>query len=173
MAEIATNHDLYLAVEQLTVQYREHPRPLEEYLRALWGVAYRYGENEAFAPDEFFELLAEAFTAEPEPFGENWGDFYDFDDEFNLTDFTGVETRLARQIIDLREMAAAGQLDNEMRYFGIDSPRGSPWCNFDPLTFLECGMAGTFGGRDGEGVPLGDIPRWRFRNFLGAGQWYE
>jgi hypothetical protein len=50
------------------------------------------------------------------------------------------------QIVDLREMDRAGTFANDLRYFGVDSPRGSRWYNFDPLTFLECGAAGTFDG---------------------------
>jgi hypothetical protein len=43
-------------------------------------------------------------------------------------------------------MAERGLLDNEMRYFGLNAPRGSRWYNFDPCTFLECATAGSFGG---------------------------
>ncbi len=54
--------------------------------------------------------------------------------------------KLARQIVDLREMDEVGTLDNELRYFGIDAPSGARWYNFDPHTFVECGVSGTFGG---------------------------
>lgn len=37
-------------------------------------------------------------------------------------------------------------LDNEYRDFGIDAPRGSRWYNFDPVSYLECGMDGALGG---------------------------
>ena len=37
-------------------------------------------------------------------------------------------------------------MKNELRYFGMKAPRGSYWFNFDPATFLECGVVGTFGG---------------------------
>jgi hypothetical protein len=43
-------------------------------------------------------------------------------------------------------MAEQGILNNELRYFGTDSPRGQRWYNFDPCTFLECAIAGSFGG---------------------------
>ena len=31
------------------------------------------------------------------------------------------------------------QLYDKMRYFGIKSETGHRWCNFDPMTNLECG----------------------------------
>ncbi len=43
-------------------------------------------------------------------------------------------------------MKEQGILDHEYRYFGIDSPRGHRWYNFDPQTFLEYAMEGTYGG---------------------------
>jgi hypothetical protein len=102
-------------------------------------------------------------------------------------------------------MHECGTLANDLRYFGIDSPRGSHWYNFDPCTFLECATAGSYGGweagdptgrehvprpvavlgDDGsiESVDPRDVPSptvsiaevtWEdFRDFLGAGQWYE
>jgi hypothetical protein len=46
-----------------------------------------------------------------------------------------------------------------LRYFGINSPRGSRWYNFDPCTFLECAMAGSFGGwEEGDDTGRGYVP---------------
>jgi hypothetical protein len=40
---------------------------------------------------------------------------------------------------------------HQLRYFGITAPRGTRWLNFDPCTYLECAVAGTFRGwRDGD-----------------------
>ncbi|MFN9913238.1 MAG: hypothetical protein ACK53L_11680, partial [Pirellulaceae bacterium] len=39
-------------------------------------------------------------------------------------------------------------LKNEQRYFGLSSPRRTLWYNFDPIGYLECAMAGSFGGWD-------------------------
>ncbi len=41
-------------------------------------------------------------------------------------------------------------LDNEHRYFGVQSPRGSYWFNFDPCTYCECATVGSFGGWQGD-----------------------
>jgi hypothetical protein len=43
-------------------------------------------------------------------------------------------------------MEAAGTADNEYRYFGVKAPRRSTWYNFDIGTYVECAMAGTYGG---------------------------
>src|SRR5262249_46794018 len=68
------------------------------------------------------------------------------EDFTNQRGFVGWEARLIRQVVDLREMAEGGMLDNELCYFGINAPRGPRWYNFDPCTFLECATAGTYGG---------------------------
>jgi hypothetical protein len=69
------------------------------------------------------------------------------------------EERINNQIRDLGDMKAAGTLENEYRYFGIDAPRGGRWYNFDPHTFLECAAAGTFGGwREGDDTGRSYVP---------------
>jgi hypothetical protein len=67
-------------------------------------------------------------------------------DEVGSSGFDSWESFALRQIVDLREMAEQGMLKDEQRYFGIDSPRGQRWYNFDPCTFLECATAGSSGG---------------------------
>jgi hypothetical protein len=37
-------------------------------------------------------------------------------------------------------MAEAGMLENEYRYFGIESPTGFWWYNFDPRSYLEAAV---------------------------------
>jgi hypothetical protein len=118
--------------------------------------------------EEFFELLSSAFTLPAPPFEEAWRSRYTADannplmaclaakmglrqqsepaDGADATSFEGWESFVLRQIVDLHEMAEQGLLKNELRYFGINSPRGQRWYNFDPCTFLECAMAGSYGG---------------------------
>ena len=183
VADITTDRGLYFAVSQLIEQYKESTRSLEEYLRALCGAALRRREQDSFAPDEFFDVLAEAFTSVPiAPAEEFWResgpDLYAIDSA-HLSGRPGWIARVVRQIIDLREMATNGQLADKQRYFGINAPRGSRWYNFDPCGFLECATAGTFGGRsweddpDLEAAPLTAISWEDFRDFLLAGQQYE
>jgi hypothetical protein len=132
---LETNRDLYLFVSQLGVT---HERSLEDFLRALWTLVQRHRDRPSLTLSEFAALLEQSFSAPPgdppppvegEPSG-----------------FARFEQVLIQQIIDLREMAQAGTLDDQMRYFGVNAPRGSRWYNFDPSTFLECAMAGTYGG---------------------------
>ena len=47
---------------------------------------------------------------------------------------------------DLHEMDENDTLKNEQRYFGVNAPRKSYWYNFDPIGYLECATAGSFGG---------------------------
>ncbi|MCW5790248.1 MAG: hypothetical protein KIT72_07500 [Polyangiaceae bacterium] len=65
--------------------------------------------------------------------------------------FLTWENCVTLQIQDLLEMEESGAIKDELRYFGVDAPRGARWYNFDPCTYLECGVAGTFGGwQDGD-----------------------
>lgn len=181
MAEIVTNRDLYLAITQLIAQNEKTARPLDEYLRALWVIGWRYEDQPSLSPDEFFGVLAEAFTGHPESASfliavtaEVYA--WDFAD---APGYAGWENRIIRQVTDLIEMAEAGQLADKMRYFGIDSPRGSRWYNFTTCAFLDRALAGGFGDRDwdeepeSEVEPLTEITWEQFRDFLGAGQTYE
>jgi hypothetical protein len=60
--------------------------------------------------------------------------------------FAKVAELLDQQIEDLQTMKASGTLDDPERYFGVDAPSGRRWYNFDPLTYIECGLQGSFGG---------------------------
>lgn len=120
-------------------------RSLEEYLRSLWKNAQKFRNSPHLSPDEFFDLLSESFTQEAPPFDEKWRSQYR-DELAELPGFEPWETRVQRQIVDLREMAEQGTLANELRYYGMKAPRGCHWSNFDPCTFLECATVGTFGG---------------------------
>jgi hypothetical protein len=143
MDTIKTNRTLYLAVARLVKQEAKNKRSLESYLLALLSLGREYQQRETLTPDEFFEMLTKAFHETALPFNEMWRE-----QEYNRTleGFLAWQNRIIYQIVDLRNMEEAGALNNEMRYFGIDAPRGGRWYNFEPGSFLECGMAGTFGG---------------------------
>jgi hypothetical protein len=145
MAEIKTNRDLYLAISQLIEREKKSVRTLEEYLRALLGLAGRYRVETALPVAQFFALLDGAFTVEVGGFNPEWKSLYpDLHEESE--GFEAWQATLIRQIVDLREMAEEGMLADPYRYLGIDSPRRRRWYNFDPYTFLECAMAGSYGG---------------------------
>lgn len=195
MTKIKTNRDLYLAISSLTQKHKKHfkksngffarlwrffiqanaePssrllwRDLEEYLRALWAETSRFRERSELTVDEFYQLLASAFTAPAPPFNDAWRAGYPkpkkptsvacLDAKMGMSvkqedeevySYENWEAFVLRQIVDLREMAEKGMLVNDSIYGGIDAPRGHRWYNFDPRSFLECAMAGTFGGWQG------------------------
>ena len=57
------------------------------------------------------------------------------------------------QLAELGRMRASGQLADESRFFGIVSPSGHGWYNFDPFSLLECGARGLM-DHAGEDVPV-------------------
>ena len=142
---INTNRDLYAAVSELIKRHENTSRSLEAYLSALWSIGRPASGQDALAVESFFQLLATAFEADVPKFDESWRsrDAADIDD---LRGFDGWEAAILRQIVDLHEMDEAGTLADETRYFGVNSPRGNRWYNFDPCVYLECATQGAFGG---------------------------
>ncbi|MFL5728463.1 MAG: hypothetical protein ACJ75J_03155 [Cytophagaceae bacterium] len=124
-------------------------RDLEEFLLALYTLVHEHKQLEPT-----FELLslliAEALRAEPAPFNPEWLTItqppeWNFrEDELSSEDLKSEEIKflisvLEFQIAELHIMRGK-QLDNEMRYFGVDSDRGNRWFNFDPSTNLLQGL---------------------------------
>ncbi|MBO0797503.1 MAG: hypothetical protein J2P31_01655 [Blastocatellia bacterium] len=97
------------------------------------GLAVRQIEDLALFDASFAELI-------------EYPQYDEDDDDDDLPGYPGWEATIVRQIVDLREMDEAGMLKNKYKYFGVDSPRGERWYNFNPASFLECAMAGTYGG---------------------------
>jgi hypothetical protein len=146
-----SNRDLYLFIVDLAERHRRGGRSLEEYLRALQGAAAERKGESAVSLSDFGQLLEAAFTRAPARFDPAWADAPRHEETAGHRRW---EQLIRAQIVDLHEMDRAGTLRDEMRYFGISSPRGSRWYNFDPATFLECGAAGSLGGWE-EGDPGG------------------
>jgi hypothetical protein len=139
------NRDLDSFVAALVAEREKHARSLEEYLRALRAAGAAHREAEVLSLSCFAGLLEAALRAEAPPFDPAWLTM-DQGAQADASGYARWERAIRAQIVDLHEMEQAGLLANEMRYFGIDAPRGARWYNFDPFTFLECGVAGTFGG---------------------------
>ena len=57
------------------------------------------------------------------------------------------------QLAELSRMRASGQLADESKFFGIVSPSGHGWYNFDPFSLLECGARGLM-DHTGEDAPV-------------------
>lgn len=142
---IKTNRDLYVAIGDLIEQRKNTSLTLEAYLSTLWSLGRASSHEPGLSVDTFFQLLSSGFDGPAPAFDESWRSRYAPDHD-ELAGFDGWETAILRQIVDLREMDKAGTLANEMRYFGVNSPRGGYWYNFDPCSFIECAMAGSFGG---------------------------
>ncbi|MCK6510845.1 hypothetical protein L6R29_12865 [Myxococcota bacterium] len=145
MVTLQTNRDLYLAIGRLRSEYKGLTRSLEEYLRALLGISQGYAQEERLSVEALWSMLSGALGGEAAPFEEAWRERYDQRAEEG-DDYRGWRATLIRQIVDLREMEEAGLLAKEDRYFGMSAPRGAHWYNFDIFAYLECAMAGSFGG---------------------------
>jgi len=137
MAEMKTNRELYSFVSALAKRLSESTLTLESYLENMRRLARAYGQPMALSLSEFACLLeASCETSAREAHVPST----------QVEDYQAWDGRIARQLEDLRELRQAGSLEDKYRYFGIDAPSGARWYNFDPNTYLECGMAGTFGG---------------------------
>ena len=74
------------------------------------------------------------------------------------------------QIADLHRMQG-NTLEGEWRYFGSESPSGNTWYNFDPMTYLECALAGmSASNEDAEPITSGGRA---FPGFLELRRLYE
>lgn len=135
---IRSNRDLYRRATSAAVR---HEQPgLEGYLLALRHLLAQAPAVE-MSSDAFAALLEGAFVTAPEAVSTAV--------LRTLVDDAGTPAwhrHLAQQIVDLREMAEVGSLEDEQRYFGIDAPSGARWYNFTPGSYIECGIMGAFGG---------------------------
>jgi len=134
-----TSRDFYRGIASLIKLQKLNPASLEQYLTSLWARSNRLRSQPGLPAAEFQKLLEDSFT----PVDAKPGN--DPMDEL-ANGFKGWDSTLRRQIRDLQEMEVNGQLKNDQRYFGIDSPNGGRWYNFDPCGYLECARTGTFGG---------------------------
>ena len=145
----------------LDAQEDTYTRSLEEYLRSLWKLIGQYKDQSVTYP-LFVSLIAEAFETEPIPFDDLWLVYdkelhWDYnqgvyiirviaDDawkisESNVDPFRIFEHTILCQIADLYRMRGR-QLKDPYRYYGINSPTGNRWYNFDVFTYWECATRG-------------------------------
>jgi hypothetical protein len=165
--QLRTNRDLALFVAELRHRYAAADRDLERYLTALRHLGSNHRTASAISLECFATLIEAAFTA-PVPVEPPPRSVEKLDEGFRTWGRT-----IRMQIVDLHEMRESGTLANDQRYFGVDSPRGSRWYNFDPLTFLECAVAGTFGEEDDPVFEIAEVSWEKFAGFLSVGQSYE
>ncbi len=105
----------------------------------------RFSESDSLSLASFYDLISDAFTRDIPAFDPSWREQNDSLPN-DREDYIGFGATLIRQIVDLREMKEAGILDEEYRYFVVNSPRNARWYNFDPFGYLECGCAGSLDG---------------------------
>lgn len=137
---LRTNRDLYRFVADLKAKHEQNQPSLHDYLVALRTLATQHAADEGFTLTQLSELLDGAFSAQAE------GDIK----EDTCGDFQAWQTYITKQISDLDDMGAAGLLNDENRSFGVDSPNGTRWFNFEPCSFLECAVVGSVGGREAD-----------------------
>jgi hypothetical protein len=138
-----TNRELYQFIMSLAERHKDCSRSLQEYLRALLVLTRNFQNQHAIGLSDFAIILDTAFTSEPAKYDEAWEKIESID---GAKTFEGFERFICWQIVELRQMDRIGKLKDPMKSFGINSPRGARWYNFDPITYLECGTAGSFDG---------------------------
>ena len=149
--------EFYDEINNLPNNYKN--RDLEEYLLALYEKVIEYKE-EKLTYDLAIKIISESFTSNAVEFQENWlnctippdeniinkkftnpeiSQSIDKTNHSQLEPFEFTIETLKFQIAELHKMRGK-QLDNEYRYFGINSETGHRWYNFDPFGNLECGV---------------------------------
>lgn len=152
------SRDIYLAIANLCKAHAKSTCSLEEYLRTLLGEFRRHSAEENVPCESFVEILDAGFSAAASPYDPQW-DTIALPTHAPCESFGDVERLLLNQIVDLHQMASQGMLANEMRYFGLTSPRGRSWYNFDARTFIECAAEGYFHGwQPGDETPREFVP---------------
>ncbi|HEY4021197.1 MAG TPA: hypothetical protein VGM75_21095 [Pseudonocardiaceae bacterium] len=133
---------------------RDVSRSLEEYLRTLWGLGSSEKDRTTVPAVLFGDLVVQAIHAPAPSFNDTWRGM-DFDLSAASDEFDAWERVILSQIADLRDFAEGPE--QHFPEFGVDTPRrptsgtrASPlrWYNHSVPSYLECAMAGAFGGWD-------------------------
>ncbi|GAA0966203.1 hypothetical protein GCM10009555_007460 [Acrocarpospora macrocephala] len=149
-----TNRDLYSRLVGVGEDMKAAGRTLDEFLRAWWLVSWPMAGLRGLELDVVAAMVTAAAVIDPPARRPVWRTTsYDLARE--PASYADWEQVVLSQIADLADFADAGPLD-EYAFFGVDVPRpwgvvratGVRWYNFDPRTYLECGMAGSIGGWD-------------------------
>lgn len=162
-----TLNDFYEHICKLETNFKN--RDLETYLLSLLKLVEQE-KTQVLTADLLLNLLQNAFISEPKKFNPDWLNImtapdenimskkftnpeieYSIDKSVVLTQ-SGIDYTIAVlhfQISELHKMKGK-QLNDEMRYFGINSETGNRWYNFDPMTNLECGTRCVLDGDDND-----------------------
>jgi hypothetical protein len=157
-------------------------RPLDDYLRALWGLIQAH-QNDSVSFALLVDLLTEATVVEAMPFNQDWLRYTKLPDRnVNDSDFEHLRKTILCQVADLHRMKGM-KLTPQDRYGGVWLPTGNAWYNFQVADFLWQALVGfrahnglfqkrlsTAIGRD----PQSTQCNWSLlTDFLGLGQLYE
>jgi len=119
-------------------------RPLEHYLRALWGLIERE-KNSKPSYELFAHFLLDGFTEPPVPFKPEWYEHREAPLVWvpqAIKPFDYVKGTILYQIADLNRLAET-IAHTENLWFGVKSPnQKSTWYNFESCTYLSAALRG-------------------------------
>ncbi len=148
--------EFYNHICKLSEKYEN--RDLEEYLLAMFKLIESNKAKE-LTFDLVLEIISKAFVSEPADFKKDWlncnlapdenrmskkftnpeiSERIDKSNTSDLSPYDFTKEVLKFQIAELHKMRGK-QLENEYRFFGVQSETGNSWYNFDPFGNLECG----------------------------------
>lgn len=131
MKPLRTNADLYRYAKDLREEHAGSSRSLADWLGAFHGALVVHRADDGVSLTCFGDAIRRGWVDAPD-----------------LTDAgqwpIGLEVRA--MVEDLAKAKAAGVLDDPYRFFGKGIPGGGYWYNWEPASFIECGLAGSVGG---------------------------
>lgn len=148
---------------------------LKEYLIGILYNSKDFNMKNGIGISDFLTILDKAFSKVPDS---------SFHDEIQLSkkppmideedgNYDTLKDTLFFQINDLTCIEKDDSLiNNQLKYFGIDSPNGNRWYNFDPFTYLKCASSWLV-DYYGETSHIDYISWGMFANFLEMGRSYE
>jgi hypothetical protein len=183
--EISSANELGdLMMKVIVEQKSTYVGSIEEYLRSVWSSILVH-RNDAPTYHLFGEILQKAFHAQPAPFESEWMKYNAAPQELRSlmvlekpfsreADFTCLKREILFLIAELHRMQ--DHVQDKMKHFGVVSPTGHSWYNWDPFTYLECAMAGLISHREGGLLKRADESRCNWSLFafiLELGRIYE
>ncbi|GAA3206719.1 hypothetical protein [Actinocorallia longicatena] len=166
--QLTTNRDLYLTVLKIGRDARAASWSLSAFLRSMWKVSSGLRARPHLTLDDVGALFSAAGSTPPPSYDEAWTT-KDLDLTGAPRSYADWERVLLSQIADLEDFVARPPVRDDGD--GVQAPRpegtgrrATPalWRNFDSAAFVECAIAGAFGGwsaSDGARLPKDDGPR--------------
>lgn len=151
---LRTNRDLYTRLIGLGRTMDGAGRTLDEFLRSWWWAGRALAGRVELDLDQVAAMFTVAATVQPPSLVSSWrrASYALADGGASYHDWEAV---LLSQIADLADFAEAGPVPQRaslgidaVRPHGVSRATGYRWYNFEPLSYLECGAAGSLGGDD-------------------------